>query len=62
MNRRQELLPGLILLDAPEDSLLRPRLGLMLISSRLPDGWRVLAPHEDLPQYRPQSRTEEELG
>jgi hypothetical protein len=40
-----------------EDPQARPGLALLLISNRLPDGWRVLAPHEDLPQYPPRSPT-----
>jgi hypothetical protein len=39
-----------------EDPQSPPRLALLLISDRLPDGWRYLAPHEDLPQYPPDRR------
>jgi hypothetical protein len=57
MDHSAGALSGPILLPCLEDPQSPPRLALLLISDRLPSGWRVLAPHEDLPQYPPQSPT-----
>jgi hypothetical protein len=50
MGHSVKAVPGPVLPGGSEDLQSRPRSALLLISDRLPDGWRVLARHEDLPQ------------